>query len=184
MKAVILNGCTRKNGKTEKLLESFIKGLKDSNCEVEIIDAIKTKASPCTGCLSCEKTGNCVINDDMQDIYNKVEECDIIVLASPVYFASVTAQLKILVDRFQTLFSRRYILKTNTETVRKGYLLFTAGLTNPKEIVAMEVLAKFFMLSCNSTLEEVIYAMNTDHEEIGEDIFKKAYEAGKLAGEN
>lgn len=90
MKAVILNGCTRKNGKTEKLLESFIKGLKDSNCEVEIIDAIKTKASPCTGCLSCEKTGNCVINDDMQDIYKKVEECDIIVLASPVYFASVT----------------------------------------------------------------------------------------------
>lgn len=181
MKAVILTGCTRKNGKTEKLLNNFIKGLEDGGCRVEVIDAVKTKVSPCTGCLACEKTGNCVINDEMQEIYKKVEECDIIALASPVYFASITAQLKAMVDRFQTLFSRRYILKTNTETVRKGFLIFTAGLTNPKEIVAMEVLAKFFMLSCNSTLEEPIYAMNTDHEEIPEEKFIKAYESGKNA---
>ncbi|KMT22692.1 flavodoxin family protein [Clostridium cylindrosporum] len=182
MKALIFTGNTRKHGKTEKLLKSFVDGLKDSGCSVEIIDAVKTRVSPCTGCLSCEKTGQCVIKDEMQEIYNKVEESDILVLASPVYFASVTAQLKTMIDRFQALFSRRYILKTNTETKRKGYLVFTAGLTNPKEIVAMEVLAKFFMLSCNSTLEEMIYAMNTDHEEIAEEKFKEAYEIGKKAG--
>lgn len=184
MKALVLKGCTRKNGKTDKLLNSFLKGLEDSKCRVEIIDAVENKVSPCTGCLYCEKTGNCIIKDDMQEIYKKVEESDIIIIASPVYFASVTAQLKAMIDRFQTLFSRRYILKTNTETKRKGYLVFTAGLTNPKEIVAMEVLAKFTMLSCNSTLEEMIYAMNTDHEEISEEKFKEAYELGRKAALN
>lgn len=182
MKALVFTGCTRKNGKTETLLNRFISGLKDSNCEVEIIDAVKTRVSPCTGCLSCEKTGNCIIKDEMQEIYQKVEEANIIVVASPVYFASVTAQLKAMIDRFQTLFSRRYILKTNTETKRKGYLIFTAGLSNPKEIISMEVTTKFFMLSCNSTLDEMIYAMNTDYEEISEDILNKAYDIGKRAG--
>lgn len=181
MKALIIKGNPRKNGKTDKLLDSFIKGLEDSNCEVEIIDSVKEKVSPCTGCLYCEKKGECIIKDGMQEIYKKVEASDIMVIASPVYFASVTAQLKAVIDRLQTLFSRRYILKTNTDTVRKGYLVFTAGLTNPKEIIAMEVLAKFTMLSCNSTLEELVYAMNTDHEEISEEKFKEAYEIGRKA---
>lgn len=181
MKATILKGCTRRNGKTDMLLKKFIEGLEDSNCEIDIVDTVKNKVTPCTGCLACEKTGNCVINDDMQEIYKKIEASDIVVLASPIYFASVTAQLKAAIDRCQTLYSRRYILKQNTEVTRKGYVVFTAGLTNPKEITAMEVLSKFFMLSCNSTLEEMIYAMNTDREEISEDKLKEAYEIGKRA---
>lgn len=184
MKALIFSGCTRRNGNTETLLNEFIRGLKDSNCDVEIIDTVRNPVAPCTGCLACEKTGQCVIKDEMQEIYKKVEESDILVLASPVYFASVTAQLKALVDRFQTLFSRRYILKTNEGTKRKGYVVFAAGLTNPKEIIAMEALSKFFMLSSNSTLEEMIYVMNTDKEAISEDKLNEAYESGKKAGLN
>lgn len=181
MRAVILTGCLRKNGHTNALLNKFIKGLKDSNCEIDIIDTVKISAGACTGCLSCEKTGNCIINDDMQEVYKKIELSDIVVLASPVYFASVTSQLKAVIDRCQTLYSRRYVLKQNTEVTKKGYLIFTAGLTNTKEIDAMEILAKFFMLSCNSTLEKMIYAMNTDREEIGKAKLDEAYKEGKNA---
>lgn len=179
MKALILNGCTRKNGKTESLLKKFLSGLQETKCEIEVIDTVRNKVNPCTGCLACEKTGDCIIDDYMQEIYKKIEDSDIVVIASPVYFASVTAQLKAVIDRCQTLHSRRYILKREMKKSRKGYVVFTAGLSNPKEIASMEVLSKFFMLSCNATLEEMIYAMNTDREGISEEKLSEVYEIGR-----
>lgn len=183
MKAVVLHGSPRKNGETIRITESFIRGLEDSGCRVEFIDACRIRVKPCIGCLCCEKNGECVIRDDMDNIYKIIEESDIVVLSSPVYFASVTAQLKSVIDRCQTLFSRRYIIKRKSKK-KDGYLIFTAGGKNEKMIDAMELLGKFFMLSCNGSIKESIYALGTDEVPVQDraDIIKRAYETGLKAG--
>lgn len=183
MKAVVLHGSPRKNGETIKLTKKFIEGLEDSGCEVDFIDACRVNVRPCTGCLYCEKGGECVIRDDMDDIYRIIEESDIVVLSSPVYFASVTAQLKSVIDRCQTFHSRRYVLKEESKK-RDGYLIFTAGCNNNKMVDSMELLGKFFFLSCNGTIKESIYALGTDEvtTKDRQDLLQRAYESGLRAG--
>jgi multimeric flavodoxin WrbA len=180
LKAIIFSGCPRKNGNTMKLVNRFIEGLKDGGCEFELIDTNKLSIHPCAACGYCEKKGDCCIDDEMKEIYKKTEESKIIVIASPVYFASVSAQLKTLIDRFQVFYNRRYVLKTNEEVTRKGYLIFTAGLKNEKIISSMELLAKFFMLSCNADLKDPIFVMGTDEVSVDdrEELLYKAYKAG------
>lgn len=183
MKAVVLHGSPRRNGETIKLLKKFMEGLEDSGCEVEFIDASRINVSDCTGCLQCEKNGECVIRDDMDNIYRLIEESDIVVVSSPVYFASVTAQLKSVIDRCQTLYSRRYVLKQEMKK-KDGYLIFTAGCENKKMIDSMELLGRFFMLSCNGDIRDSIYALGTDkiHVEERKELLKEAYEKGLRAG--
>lgn len=184
MRAVVLFGGPRKNGNTMKLTERFMDGLKSSGCEIDFIDAANLKVSSCTGCLYCEKYGNCVINDEMQNIYDKIDNSNIIVLSSPIYFASVTSQLKAVIDRFQTLYSRRYVLKTDNNIKRDGYLIFTAGGKNEKMIDAITLTAKYFMLSCSASLKDVVYALGTDEEPVEKKpfILETAYEKGLIAG--
>ncbi|QCX32996.1 flavodoxin family protein [Caloramator sp. E03] len=183
MKAVILFGSPRENGNTKVLTQSFLNGLIDAKCIVEFIDVTKLKIHPCIGCLKCEKDGECFINDDMRFVYSKVEESDIIVLSSPIYFATVTSQLKMVIDRFQSFYSKKYILKKENSNEKRGYLIFTAGGNNIKMIDCISLTAKFFMLSCNATLKDVIYVLGTDEKEVikREEVLKSAYNKGLIA---
>ena len=98
---MILNGSPRKNGKTASLVKSFTEGALVAGNEVKAfyIDGMEIKS--CKGCDSCMTNGgNCVQkNDDMQKIYECFEWCDILVLASPQYWGTITGQLKIVIDR-------------------------------------------------------------------------------------
>ncbi len=89
---------------------------------------------PCQGCGGCDKTGMCVIKDDMIDIYRAADEADRILLVSPVYFYSLSAQCKICGDRFQARWSRKYQLKERFRQGegRKGYLLSTSATVGSK----------------------------------------------------
>lgn len=99
-KVVVLNGSPRDNGNTAILVDSFVKGASE-NCEVEVISAAKLNISPCKGCNVCftrdDKT--CCVRDDMDMVMEKLMSADVLIIASPVYFYSISAQLKILIDR-------------------------------------------------------------------------------------
>jgi len=97
---VILVGSNRKGGNTDLLAQSFAKGAKENN-EVETISVANYKVHPCIGCNSCfTRDGNkCFQQDDMQQIYLKLSVADVIVIASPVYFYGISAQLKAIIDR-------------------------------------------------------------------------------------
>ncbi len=99
MKVVILNASPRKGGNSEVLCEQFMKGAKEAGHEVEKIDLRTKKLSPCLACDGCAKTHRCVLADDMASIFQAMLCADVIVLSSPVYFYSVSAQMKILIDR-------------------------------------------------------------------------------------
>lgn len=99
MKVLILNGSARKGGNTDLLIEAFKKGIK--NADVEVIRVSDYKVHPCVGCNSClhNDSGRCVRHDDMMYFWEKFSKTDVLVIASPVYFYGISAQLKAVVDR-------------------------------------------------------------------------------------
>lgn len=99
-KVLILSGSPRKGGNSDILCDEFMKGALKNGNEVEKIFVCEKKISPCTGCYYCkDHGGRCVFNDDMADILQKIIDCDVLVLSSPVYFYSICSQLKAVIDR-------------------------------------------------------------------------------------
>lgn len=97
---LILMGSPRKKGNTSILCDAFARGAMEAGNRVEKIDIQGMKINGCLGCNACQRNGGrCVQKDDMQDLYLKIAEADIVVLASPVYFYTWTAQLKAVLDR-------------------------------------------------------------------------------------
>ena len=97
---LILSGSPRKKGNSDLLCDEFMRGAKESGNEVEKIFIRDKKIGYCIGCYYCEKNnGICAIKDDMKEILDKIQSCDVIVMASPVYFYSINAQMKALIDR-------------------------------------------------------------------------------------
>lgn len=98
-KVLILSGSPRKNGNSDMLCDEFAKGAKEAGHIVEKIRVAEKNISYCQACYACKQTGRCIIQDDMAEVLQKIIDADVIVLASPVYFYSIDAQLKALIDR-------------------------------------------------------------------------------------
>lgn len=99
-KVLILSGSPRKGGNSDILCDQFAKGALDAGNEVEKIRIVEKKIAPCSGCYFCRTSGGkCAFNDDMGEILEKIIACDVLVLATPVYFYSMCAQLKTVIDR-------------------------------------------------------------------------------------
>lgn len=100
-KVLVLLGSPRKKGNSAALAEQIAKGAKAEKAKVETLYLNGMKIAPCRACMSCQKKGRtgCSIQDDMQAIYPKLIEADAWVIASPVYWFSVSAQTKIFMDR-------------------------------------------------------------------------------------
>ena len=102
MNIVILSGSPRKGGNTELLVEAFAKGAEEKQHHVEIVSVRDYKVNPCLGCNACFKSEDkaCAQKDDMAVVYEKMSKADMLVVASPVYFYGISAQLKAVIDRF------------------------------------------------------------------------------------
>lgn len=98
-KVLILSGSPRKNGNSDLLCDEFMRGAIEAGHKVEKIRIQEKNVANCTACYACRDTGICAIKDDMADIMQKMIDCDVMVLASPVYFYSINAQLKAVIDR-------------------------------------------------------------------------------------
>lgn len=96
---LVLAGSPRKKGNSDMLCEQFTAGAKSVGHEVEKIYVSEQKIGYCKACYFCEKTSKCVQDDDMAEIIEKLVNADVIVLATPTYFYSMSAQLKTLIDR-------------------------------------------------------------------------------------
>ena len=129
MNVLIFSGSPRKKGNTETLIENIVNGIAGAGSTCEVVRLAEQKIHPCVGCGGCEKEGNCVIDDDMQNLYKKIAAADRIIIASPIYFYGVTAQTKAFIDRCQALWSRKYLLKMrlNGPVPKIGYFLSVAA---------------------------------------------------------
>jgi multimeric flavodoxin WrbA len=128
MKVLGILGSPRVGGASDTLLSEFLSACEQKKAQTEKLLCHSLKITPCLECYSCHATGNCAIEDDMQKVYPALLESDVIVLATPVFFYSVPAYLKALIDRAQALWARKHILKRAPPTelngrARKAYLI-------------------------------------------------------------
>ena len=104
MRVIGINGSTRANGNTQAALKEFAAELQKTGHEMEIIELRKLKLNPCYACGQCSGTKKCFQKDDINGIFQKLDEADGIVLASPVYFSNVTARMAMFIERTGTMF--------------------------------------------------------------------------------
>ncbi|MDF1577425.1 MAG: flavodoxin family protein [Desulfurivibrionaceae bacterium] len=128
---LIFLGSPRKNGNSEVLAEAICRGIEKGGDSYEIVRLAALEFSPCIGCGGCDKTGHCVLEDQMIPLYEKIESARRVILASPIYFYSITAQAKAFVDRCQALWNRKYLQVGKgvwqQDSDRKGYLVAVAA---------------------------------------------------------
>lgn len=99
MKVLGVSLSPRKDGKTVELIKLVLKGAEHEGAGVELYSVAEKHIEPCDGCRKCFQTGDCHVKDDMQELYKKLLEADALIVGSPVYVYTLTAQAKIFLDR-------------------------------------------------------------------------------------
>ncbi len=131
MNALVFLGSPRKKGNSEILTLALLDGVRQAGGSPEIIRLCDLKISPCISCGGCDKTGKCVVEDDMTPLYEKIISTDKIIVSSPIFFYGVTAQTKAFVDRTQALWNRKRLLQKKDEWVdnpeRQGFFISVAA---------------------------------------------------------
>lgn len=103
---VIISSSPRKGGNSDTMADAFLMGAIEAGNAVEKINIRDMELKFCIGCLSCQRTGKCVLRDDMNELYDTVQHADVLVFATPVYYYGMTGQLKTFLDRLNPLFSK------------------------------------------------------------------------------
>jgi len=145
VKVLGIMGSPRIKGNTDLLLDEALKGAKIQGAEVEKLVVDKLKIAPCKEYLGCFKDGNCVIRDDMDEIYPKLLGADVVIMASPMFFYGVTSQAKALIDRCQALWARKHILKQSLPNGGRKGAFIAVGATKGKRLFEGAILTvKYF----------------------------------------
>jgi len=176
-------GSPRIKGNTDLLLGEALKGAQSEGAEVEKIIVDKLKIAPCREYYGCLRDGNCVIRDDMDDIYPKLLDADSLIVASPMFFYGLTSQLKALIDRCQSLWARKYILKQDLpDSARKGAFI-AVGATRGEQLFDGSILTvKYFFQTIGVQYVDELLVRGVDkREEIKEHptALSDAFELGR-----
>jgi len=178
-------GSPRRKGNTALLLKQAVEGARESGALVEEIVLRDLKMSPCLEIYGCKETGRCVIQDDFQSLYDKLLACHGLILASPVFFYTVSSLTKIMMDRCQSLWVKRYWIE-KTAFGKKDYskkgLFISAGATKGKKLFDGVLLTvRYFLDALDAELWKALLYRGLDSE--GDvlkhpDYLQEAYAAG------
>lgn len=179
-------GSPRRKGNTATLLDQAVHGAQEAGAQVEKIFLRDLKLSPCLEIYGCKETGRCIIQDDFQRVYDQLLACQGLMLASPIFFYSVSAHTKMLIDRCQSLWVKKYWINKvpygQGELKRKG-IFISVGATKGKKLFEGPLLTiKYFFDVLDMDLWKTLLYRGLDFEG---DILKhpeylqEAYNAGK-----
>jgi multimeric flavodoxin WrbA len=124
-------GSPRRHGNSEHLLDHLLEGVEEGGLRTVRLPVAEAGIAPCRGCNACSSTGECVVRDGMSDVYPLLDSAAAIVVATPVFFATVPAALKALYDRCQPYWARTHVLKQPRPVVRPGGVLVVRGGGDP-----------------------------------------------------
>ncbi|WP_392486799.1 flavodoxin family protein [Haloimpatiens sp. FM7315] len=184
-KIVAIMGSPRKNKNTDVILSEILKTVDINKYEIKKIYLSDLNIKPCTSCYYCAKTGKCCIDDDMQNLYPLFDESDIVIMSSPLYFNSLSAISKTMIDRCQMFWSSKYkygkaSIDRNKE--RKGIFVSSAGSPYIKgQFQASIPVIDLFFKSINVKYTDNLFCSNTDlvPAHFRKDILNRAIEIGK-----
>ena len=159
MKTLILNGSPRVHGDTVSLINELTKFL---DGEYRIVDAYRSDISPCLDCRFCWENSGCAIKDEMKEIYSYIEDCDNIVIASPIYFSELTGKMLDLGSRLQTYFCAGYFRKEEISiTPKKGAVILVGGGDGRIEKAYETACTLLHHMNCYN-IDEVVCSHNTN----------------------
>lgn len=189
-KILVLSGSPKKNGNTATLVKWFAEGARSKGAEVEIIETalLKYKSLGCNSCRACQKIKEyrCIIEDDARPVLAKMAKVDVIIMATPLYFFSASAQLKLVFDRMFSLY--KWDNKTGTmKTPLEGKTLVLIG--SAYENVGLRDLERPFKLTAGYTSMNFKSLLVPNAGVSGDiknraDIREKATALGKKVGSN
>ena len=172
---LIISSSPRKGGNSETLAASFARGAQEAGHQVETVYLREKQLGFCRGCFACLKIGHCVINDDAVEIAARMHDADVLVFATPVYYYSVSGQLKTMLDRANPLYDTDYAFT-------KAYLLATAAEDTPETFEGTEKAVQGWV-DCfpRCTLAGTVYAggVNELGEISGRPALEQAYKMGR-----
>lgn len=150
MKVLGLSGSPRPDGNTSILLDRFLAGAVAGQAQAKRINLAGLNISACTHCDACTQNGVCTIDDDMSAVYAEIEKADVLVLASPLQFMTVTADMKAAIDRCQVYWARKYVLGTPPlagDRKRRGVFISVGGQKGRSIFDAARVTVKALFVS-------------------------------------
>ncbi|OUO99982.1 NADPH-dependent FMN reductase [Drancourtella sp. An210] len=174
-RVLVISTSLRNNSNSEILADAFLDGAQSAGHEAEKVSLKNKTLAFCRGCLTCQKTGNCVIHDDAEEIVEKMSHADVLVFATPIYYYEMSGQMKTLIDRANPLFTADY-------AYRKVYLLATAAEDDTHAMDgALKGLQGFIDCYEKAELAGTVFAGGVDAPGTAEDhaAVKEAYEMGR-----
>jgi multimeric flavodoxin WrbA len=175
-------GSPRIKGNTDLLLDEALKGAQSQGAEVEKIVIDKLNIAPCREYYACLKDGNCIIRDDMDDIYPRITGADAVIVATPIFFYTVSAQLMLLISRCQALWARKYVLKRTDTPLKKGAFIAVGATRGAKMFDGPKLTIHYFFEAINAEYSGELLMRGVDKRgEIKEHpkALADAYELGK-----
>ena len=185
MNIVAFCGSPRKKGNTDILLTEAVKGIEDSGMSAQIFNLNVMQIQPCQDCGGCNETGECIYHDDMDHVYDALRSAHRIIIASPVFFFALSAQTKLMIDRCQSFWAEKYLLKKELDggrLGRKGLLLLVGGMKKDIGVTCSDSCAKAFFRTISVPEHSVLSFLGIDEKGAilnHPTALKDAYEAGR-----
>lgn len=165
---LIINGSPRKNKNCFKIVNEIRSNLTENNISSEVFNIYNMDIEYCTACGFCDKTGYCRIKDDMTPMYEMFDKAKGVIVISPVHFDCVSAKVKTVVDRTQSIYASKYILnKPSIDRNKKRigmYIAVGGSLSYETQFMGGQIVMDFFFKSVNNKLLYNLHLNNTDKE--------------------
>jgi multimeric flavodoxin WrbA len=179
---LVFKGSPREHGNSSTLAEKVAEGARSVGAEVENFTLHNMDIRPCDACDTCQETGVCVLMDDMQMLYPKLQAADAIVIASPIYWFTMSAQTKLFIDRW-------YALESPQGNVLKGKqfgILLTYGDTDPYSSGAINAIRTFqdMMRYIGGQIAGIVYGTAMDIGDVAKqpELMERAFMLGQKLG--
>ncbi|MEW6355434.1 MAG: flavodoxin family protein [Planctomycetota bacterium] len=159
LKVLGLSASPRIKGNSDLLLGEALAGVESAGAEVERVHLSQLNIAPCVACGACRNTGMCRVQDDYQDLLQKMRDADRLIFATPIFFMAVPAQAKAMIDRCQCLWSRKYVLKQplfdEVPRYRRGMVIAVGGCKSKKMFDSIRMTMKYYF-----DVLEIVYFSN------------------------
>ena len=164
MEVLGILGSPRRGGNTEILLDEALRGASDNGGSCEKVVLRNLKIAPCLEIYKCREAGVCAIQDDMQELFEKIVQAERLIIASPIFFYSVSALAKAMIDRCQSLWAKKYILKMPVSPIadRKGAFISVAATRGKKLFDGVRLTIKYFFDAIDVTYSDELLVRGAD----------------------
>ncbi len=161
---LIVNGSPRKDGNTDILTYTLLESALEHGASAEKVRLVKLKLKPCLECGGCDETGRCILKDDGNELFDKIADAHVLVVASPIFFYNITSITQAMVERSQACWVKKYLLKQGPWGGRRRKGIFiSVGATKGKMLFDGVVrVMRYFFDAVDADYEGALLYRNTE----------------------